>query len=120
MSTIPFVDLVAQYRSIENEIDEAVRKVLLRCDFILGTEVQEFEIAFARFVGARHGIGVSSGLDALRLSLQALGIRDGDEVIIPANTFIASALAVSALGAKPVLVDCNPSTYNVDPDRIES
>jgi dTDP-4-amino-4,6-dideoxygalactose transaminase len=120
MNTIPFVDLAAQYRSIEKEINEAIRKVLLRCDFILGTEVEEFEVAFARFIGARHGIAVSSGLDALRLSLQALEVREGDEVIIPANTFIASALAVSALGAKPVLVDCNPSTYTIDPGQIES
>ena len=120
MNTIPLVDLAAQYRSIENEINQAIRNVLLRCDFILGREVEEFEAAFARFIGVRCGIAVSSGMDALRLSLQALGVREDDEVIIPANTFIACALAVSAVGANPILVDCDPRTYNVDPERIES
>ena len=120
MITVPFVDLAAQYRSIEKEIDQAIRNVLLRCDFILGAEVEEFEAAFARFIGVRHGIAVSSGTDALRLSLQGLGVRESDEVIIPANTFIACALAVSALGAKPILVDCDPSNYNIDPNQIES
>jgi dTDP-4-amino-4,6-dideoxygalactose transaminase len=119
MNIVPFVDLAAQYRSIEKEVDAAIKKVLLQCNFILGTEVEEFELAFARFVGVKHGIAVSSGLDALRLPLQALGIREGDEVIVPANTFIASALAVSAVGAKPVLVDCDPNTYNIDPELIE-
>jgi dTDP-4-amino-4,6-dideoxygalactose transaminase len=120
MNTIPLVDLAAQYRSIENEINQAITNVLLRCDFILGREVEEFEAAFARFIGVRHGIAVSSGMDALRLSLQAFGVREDDEVIIPANTFIACALAVSALGATPVLVDCDPKTYNIDPGLIES
>ena len=119
MDIVPFVDLAAQYHSIEKEVDAAIKKVLLQCNFILGTEVEEFEVAFARFVGAAHGIAVSSGLDALRLALQALGIGEGDEVIVPANTFIASALAVSAVGAKPVLVDCDRNTYNIDPELIE-
>src|SRR5919204_1353061 len=119
MDMVPFVDLAAQYRGIEKEVDAAIKKVLLQCDFILGSEVEEFEVAFARFIGVTHGIAVSSGLDALRLSLQALGICEGDEVIVPVNTFIASALAVSAVGAKPVLVDCDPDTYNIDPELIE-
>jgi dTDP-4-amino-4,6-dideoxygalactose transaminase len=119
MDMVPFVDLVAQYQSIEKEVDAAIKKILLQCNFILGAEVEEFEVAFARFIGVTHGIAVSSGLDALRLSLQALRIREGDEVIVPANTFIASALAVSAVGAKPVLVDCDPNTYNIDPKLIE-
>ena len=119
MEIVPFVDLTAQYHSIEKEVDAAIKKVLLQCNFILGAEVEEFEIAFARFIGVAHGIAVSSGLDALRLPLQALGIGKGDEVITPANTFIASALAVSAVGAKPILVDCDPNTYNIDPKLIE-
>lgn len=119
MDIVPFVDLAAQYHSIDKEVDAAIKKVLKQCNFILGTEVEEFEVAFARFIGVAHGIAVSNGLDALRLSLQALGIHEGDEVIVPANTFIASALAVSAVGAKPVLVDCNPNTYNIDPELIE-
>jgi len=119
MDMVPFVDLAAQYQSIEEEVDAAIKKVLLQCNFILGAEVEDFEVEFARFIGVTHGIAVSSGLDALRLSLQALGIREGDEVIVPANTFIASALAVSAVGAKPVLVDCDPNTYNIEPKLIE-
>jgi dTDP-4-amino-4,6-dideoxygalactose transaminase len=119
MDTVPFVDLAAQYHSIEKDVDAAIKKVLMQCNFILGAEVEEFEVAFARFIGATHAIAVSSGLDALRLPLQALGVREGDEVIVPANTFIASALAVSAVGAKPVLVDCDPNTYNLDPELIE-
>jgi len=119
MDIVPFVDLVAQYHSIEKEVDASIKKVLMQCNFILGTEVEEFERAFARFIGVAHGIAVSSGLDALRLALQALGIREGDEVIVPTNTFIASALAVSAVGAKPVLVDCDPNTYNINPKMIE-
>jgi dTDP-4-amino-4,6-dideoxygalactose transaminase len=115
---VPFVDLAAQYRSIESEINAAIQGVLGRCDFILGSAVGDFETAFASFVGVGFGIGVSSGLDALRLMLQALGIGGGDEVILPANTYIATALAVSAAGATPVLVDCDPATYNIDPDKI--
>ncbi|SDR64023.1 dTDP-4-amino-4,6-dideoxygalactose transaminase [Rhizobiales bacterium GAS113] len=120
MEPVPFVDLAAQYRSIGNEVDAAIKRVLSRCNFILGAELEEFENEFAGFVGAMHGVGVSNGLEALRLSLQALGIREGDEIVIPANTFIATALAVSAVGATPVLVDCDPGTYNIDPERIEA
>jgi dTDP-4-amino-4,6-dideoxygalactose transaminase len=120
MDTIPFVDLAAQYRSIEAGVNAAMQKVLTRCNFILGAEVEEFETAFARFVGADYGVGVGSGLDALRLALEALGIGRDDEVVIPANTFIATALGISAVGARPVLVDCDPKTYNIDPDRIEA
>ena len=119
MDVVPFVDLVAQYHSIKKEVDAAINKVLMQCNFILGTEVEEFEAAFARFIGVTHGIAVSSGLDALRLTLHALGIGEGDEVIVPANTFIATALAVSAIRAKPVLVDCDRNTYNIDPELIE-
>lgn len=120
METVPFVDLAAQYRTIEPEVNAAIQKVLTRCNFVLGAEVEEFEKDFARFVGAAHGVGVSSGLDALRLALQALGVGAGDEVILQANTYIATALAVSAVGAKPVLVECDPATYNIDPERIEA
>jgi dTDP-4-amino-4,6-dideoxygalactose transaminase len=115
---VPFVDLAAQYRCIEAEVNAAMQRVLARCDFILGTEVEEFEAAFAGFVGAGFAIGVSSGLDALRLVLQALDIGPGDEVILPANSYVASAFAVSAVGARPVLVDCDPDSYNIDPGAI--
>lgn len=120
MLPVPFVDLVKQTREIEAEIQEAVGGVLARCDFILGSEVDRFEEAFARFAGTEHGIGVASGLDALRLSLIATGIGPGDDVIVPANTFIATALAVSEAGARPVLVDCDAATYNIDVSRIEA
>ena len=116
---VPFVDLVAQYRAIASEIEVAVNDVLSRCNFVLGTQVEEFERAFAEFVACQHAVGVSSGLDALRLALASLGIGPGDEVIIPANTYIATALAVTAQGARPVLVDCDPSTYTIDVHRIE-
>jgi dTDP-4-amino-4,6-dideoxygalactose transaminase len=116
---VPFVDLVAQYRAIASEIEVAVNDVLSRCNFVLGTQVEEFERAFAEFVGCQHAVGVSSGLDALRLALAGLGIGPGDEVIIPANTYIATALAVTAQGARPVLVDCDLSTYAIDVKRIE-
>ena len=116
---VPFVDLQAQYRSIAKDLRAAVEQVLSDCNFILGRQVAEFEEEFARFVGVRHAVGVSNGLDALRLALLALDIGPGSEVILPANTYIATALAVSACGAKPVLVDCDASTYNIDPLQIE-
>lgn len=117
---VPFVDLGAQYLPIRDQINAAIQDVVSRCNFILGEPVEEFERAFARFVRAEFAVGVASGLDALRLGLAALDIGPGDEVIIPANTFIATALAVTAVGAKPVLVDCDAGTYNIDVSRIEA
>jgi dTDP-4-amino-4,6-dideoxygalactose transaminase len=115
---VPFLDVVAQQRSVQAELSAAVRGVVEGSRFILGPEVGEFERAFAEFVGVPHAVGVSSGLDALRLALTALQLQPGDEVILPANTYIATALAVSAVGARPVLVDCDPSTYLVDCDQL--
>jgi len=120
MNVVPFVDLAAQYRSIESEINQAIARVLSSCNFILGRQLEEFEQAFAEFTGVERAIGVSSGLDALRIALMTLDIGGGDEVILPANTYIATALAVSAVGAKPVLVDCDPATYNIDVGLIET
>lgn len=116
---IPFVDLAAQHRRLHDEIMNAVHESITKCDFILGAAVREFEAEFAAFVDAEHAVGVSSGLDALRLALTALKIGPGDEVILPANTFIATALAVTGVGAKPVLVDCRPDTYNIDVAQLE-
>jgi dTDP-4-amino-4,6-dideoxygalactose transaminase len=116
---IPFVDLRAQYQTISSEIQQAIGRVLSGCNFILGPEVTEFETNFGKLVNVPHAIGVSSGLDALRLGLAGLNIGQGDEVIVPANTFIATALAVSAAGARPVLVDCDEATYNIDVSQIE-
>ena len=109
---------MAQYESIAEEIDDAFRQVTASAQYILGAGVERFEADFAHFVGCEHGIGVGSGLDALHLGLLALEIGPGDEVIVPANTYIATALAVSAVGADVVLVDCDPATYNVDPGAV--
>ena len=119
MKTIPFVDLATQHAAIQSEINAAIQQVLSQSNFILGSQVEEFEQVFARFVGSEHAVGVSSGLDALRLALMALDVGSGDEVILPANTYIATALAVSSTGARPVLVDCDSETYNVDVSLIE-
>ncbi len=117
---VPFVDLAAQYTAIQEEVDAALRGVFSGCDFILGRAVEAFEEAFGRFIGVGHAVGVSNGLDALCLSLRALSIGPGDEVILPANTYIATALAVSAVGARPVLVDCDPDTFEMDAVGIEA
>jgi len=119
MPQVPFVDLTAQYETIKEEISASIQAVLSQCNFILGSHVEEFEKSFAAFAAVKHAVGVASGLDALRLGLMSLDIGSGDEVLLPANTFIATALAVSATGATPVLVDCDPGTYNIDVSLIE-
>jgi dTDP-4-amino-4,6-dideoxygalactose transaminase len=115
---ISFVDLQAQYAALRPELEAAVRRVMERADFILGEEVERFEEEFARYCEGKHAVGVGSGLDALVLALRAYGIGPGDEVITAANTFIATALAISAVGARPVLVDVDPQTYNLDPRAL--
>ncbi|HST51617.1 MAG TPA: DegT/DnrJ/EryC1/StrS family aminotransferase [Pyrinomonadaceae bacterium] len=117
---VPFVDLQAQYRSIKTEIDAAIRRVLDTSAFILGREVAEFERAFAAYVGARECIGVSNGTAAIQLALTACGVGVGDEVIVPANTFFATAEAVSTAGASPVFVDCDADSSTIDPNKIEA
>lgn len=119
-TVVPFVDLKAQYHSIRDEVRAEVDTVFESTQFVLGDRVTEFEREFAKYLGVKYAIGVGSGLDALRLALEAAGVGSGDEVIIPANTFIATALAVSATGAKPVLVDCKEDTYQIDPALIEA
>src|SRR3984893_4237931 len=116
---VPFVDLAAQYRSIASEIDEAVSKVIRDTDFILGREVRLFEEEFARFCEAQYAVGVDSGTSALELALRAYDVGPGDEVITVANSFIASALAISHAGATPVLVDVDADTYTIDVAAIE-
>jgi dTDP-4-amino-4,6-dideoxygalactose transaminase len=115
----PLVDLGAQQRALESELNEVFAGVLGRTDWILGESVDVFETEFAAYCGANHAVGVDSGLSALELLLRAYGVGRGDEVIIPANTFIATAFAVSHTGATPVLVDCDPESYNIDPGLIE-
>ncbi|MCC6652923.1 MAG: DegT/DnrJ/EryC1/StrS family aminotransferase [Candidatus Eisenbacteria bacterium] len=116
---IPLVDLRAQYQSIRAEMDEAIGRVVSRCAFILGEEAEAFEAEFASFVGTSHCIGVGNGTDALTLALQALGIGSGDEVITVSLTFIATAEAISALGAIPVFVDVAPDTLLMDVAAVE-
>lgn len=117
---IPFVDLQTQYQSLKGELDVAVLQVMQRGDFILGGAVAEFEKAFAAYCGTKFAVGVDSGYSALELILRAYEIGPGDEVITAANTFIATTLAISNTGARPVLVDCDPETYNIDVSLIEA
>ncbi len=116
---VPLLDLKRQYASIKGEIDNAMQTVLDHGMFILGPEVRDLETKLAEYCGARHGIGVASGTDALLLSLRALGVGPGDEVITTTFTFFATAGVVSRLGAKPVFVDIDPKTFNIDPDQLE-
>jgi dTDP-4-amino-4,6-dideoxygalactose transaminase len=116
---IPFVDLKLQYKNLKPEIDQAIGPVLENAQYILGPAVESFEKNFADFLGVGHVIGVSSGTDALYLVLRALDIGEGDEVIIPPNTFIATAEAISMAGAAPVFVDVEEKAFNIDIDKIE-
>jgi dTDP-4-amino-4,6-dideoxygalactose transaminase len=117
---IPFVDLKAQYNSIKPQMEAAMQSVLERTAFILGPEVAAFERTFAEYIGVKHAIGVASGTDALRLALEGLGVGRGDEVITVADTYIATCEAISHSGARVVLVDAAPSTYNLDPGKLEA
>ncbi len=117
-SSVQFVDLQRQYRELKTEIDAAVESVFSCAGFILGTEVAAFEEEFAAYCGVRHCVGVGSGLDALILTLKGLGVGAGDEVILPGNTFIATALAVTHTGATPVLVDHDPQNYTMHPGSL--
>jgi dTDP-4-amino-4,6-dideoxygalactose transaminase len=115
---IPFVDLQAQYRSIKGEVDAAIGRVLDSAAFVMGREVAAFEAAFAEYVGARHCIAVSNGTAALQLALTACGVGAGDEVLVPANTFFATAEAVSNACATPRFVDADPVFYTIDTARV--
>ncbi|MBA7663934.1 dTDP-3-amino-3,4,6-trideoxy-alpha-D-glucose transaminase [subsurface metagenome] len=115
---IPLVDLKAQYDSIRNEIDDAIRSVIENTQFILGPEVATFESEMAAYCQTKFAIGVASGTDALQLALLSCGIRPGDEVITTPFTFIATTEAITQCGATPVLVDIDPKTYNIDPQKL--
>ncbi len=117
--TVPFVDLHAQYTTLQPGIDKAILGLINSTQFILGKDVTTFEKEFASYIGTKHCIAVSSGTEALILALRALEIGVGDEVIIPANTFIATALSVSYVGATPVFVDCDKETWAIDARLIE-
>lgn len=117
---IPFLDLGAAYRELKPEIDAAVARVLDSGWYILGPEVEAFEAEWAAWCGAGHAVGLGNGLDALTLALRALDVGPGDEVIVPSNTYIATWLAVTAVGARPVPVEPDPATHNIDPGLIEA
>ncbi|MBK1990450.1 DegT/DnrJ/EryC1/StrS family aminotransferase [Sphaerospermopsis aphanizomenoides BCCUSP55] len=114
MIKVPFVDLNLQHQPIQTQLQQAIEDVLVKGDFILGQAVADFETAFAVASGTQYGIGVASGTDAIALGLQACNIGAGDEVILPANTFIATLIGVVSAGAKPILVDCDPTTALID------
>ena len=116
---VPFFNLTRQYRAIEDEILAATRKVYEGGRFILGEEVSAFEEEFAAYCGVRYAVAVGSGTDALRLAMEAAGIGERDEVVTVAHSFVASALAISFTGAKPLLVDVDPETYTMDPEGLE-
>jgi dTDP-4-amino-4,6-dideoxygalactose transaminase len=111
---VPFLDVGAAYRELRDDLDAAYRRVMESGQYVLGAEVEAFEREFAAYCGARHCVGVASGLDALVLLLRAHGIGPGDDVLVPAHTFVATWLAVSATGARPVPVDVDPATANLD------
>src|SRR5690349_14119535 len=115
---VPFQDLPLQTAQIRPELDRVIDRVLNHCQFIHGKECTEFEAAFAAATGSRHAVGLGSGTDALQFICRGLGIGPGDEVITVANSFIASAEAVSYAGARPVLVDCRLEDYLIDPAAI--
>jgi dTDP-4-amino-4,6-dideoxygalactose transaminase len=116
---VPFLDLTRQYKRIKGEILSATQRVFEKGYFILGEEVSAFEKEFSHYCGVDYGVGVGSGTDALYLALKAAGIGEGDEVVTVANSFVATALAVSFTGAKPLFVDIDPETYTMDPDRLD-
>ncbi len=117
---VPFLDLRAPYLELRDELDTAYRRVMESGRYVLGREVEAFEREFALSCGAEHCVGVANGLDALHLTLRAMGIGHGDEVIVPSNTYIATWLAVSFAGAIPVPVEPDVRTYNMDPERLEA
>jgi dTDP-4-amino-4,6-dideoxygalactose transaminase len=119
VSPVPYLDLPAQIRSIRKELDAVISRTLDNCSFCLGPDVQQFEKDFAKYCGAQFGIGFNSGTSALHVALLLLNIGPGDEVITTPFTFVATSWAISYVGAKPVYVDIEDSTFNLDPKLIE-
>ena len=116
---VPYLDLPAQMRPLRAEIDAAIARTLDQCSFCLGPDVKQFEQDFAKFCGARHAVAVNSGTSALHLALRLLDIQPGDEIITTPFTFVATSWAISYVGAKPVYVDTEEATGNLNPDLIE-
>lgn len=119
-SQVPFLDLRAAYLELQEQIDEVVARVLGSGSYLLGKELDAFEAEFAEYLNVKHCVGVGNGLDALHLALTALGVGQGDEVLVPSNTYIATWLAVSYAGGVPVPVEPDERTYNINPDRVEA
>lgn len=115
---IPLVDLKSQYNAIKDEIDQAIQDVINDTAFIGGKYAKVFEKAFAQYCHVRFCVGVGNGTDALYIALRSLGVGSGDEVITAANSFIATSEAITMTGARPVFMDCNPKTYNIDPSLL--
>jgi dTDP-4-amino-4,6-dideoxygalactose transaminase len=120
VSPVPYLDLKAQYRALQPDIDAAVRRVFESGEFVLGGEVERLEQEFAEYCGVRHAIGVNSGTSALHLALLAAGVGPGDEVITVPFTFVATTAAIRYTGARPVFVDVEPVTYGIDSAQIEA
>lgn len=118
INNIPFLDFNGMHKPIKSEIMQAIEQVFDSNWFVLGNQVKQFESEYSVFGGTKYTIGVSNGLDALRLALIASGVKENDEVIVPSNTYIATVLAISSVGAKPVLVEPNPLTYNITAESI--
>lgn len=117
---IPFVSFLPMERELDTELRAAFDRVFARSWYIEGVEDEEFEKAFAEYCGTQYCVGVGNGLDALMLTLKALGIGEGDEIIVPSNTYIATALAVTYVGATPVFVEPKIESFNIEPERIEA
>ena len=117
---IPFLDIGTTYKELKPEIDKAIKDVLRGGWYILGEQVKKFEQEFARYCQVKYCVGVGNGMDALELILRAYGIGPGDEVIVPANTYIATVLVSNIVGAVPIAVEPDLQTYNLDPDKLES
>jgi dTDP-4-amino-4,6-dideoxygalactose transaminase len=117
---VPFLDLKAQYASIKDEMDAAINNIIENTAFIGGKVLIDFNSNFAQFISTKHSIGVGNGTDALEIALVALGVETGDEVIVPANSFISTSEAVTAVGGQVVFADCLDYYYSIDPSKIES
>ncbi len=117
---VPFVDLPSQFQALRSELEAALAPIYETCDFTLGGAVGRFETSFAAYLGAQHCVGVANGTDAIQLALRALDIGPGDEVITTANTFVATVTAIYQSGARTVLVDCDPISYNIDIEQLRA
>ncbi len=117
---VPIVDLVSQYKNLKREIDEAINRVLSHAHFVFGKELETFESELAEFVGTEYALGVANGTDALLLSLYALDIKEGDEIITTPFTFFASTEVIAMLKAKPIFVDIKEDSFNINPELIEN